>query len=164
MTNCVGEQVLLNRDGSINQVIQPPLTDEERADKEAKERAKEIANSERGIALRRDRNLLTRFPDKARHDAARKEALDSANAAIAASEARIADLLHQRKPMLDEAEFYQGKALPPILKSKLDANEATIVAQRIFLQNQRTEVDRINQLFDIELAHLRELWAGKPAR
>lgn len=164
MTNCVGDQVLLNRDGSINQVVPPPLTEEERADKEARERAKEIADSERGVALRRDRNLLTRFPDKARHDAARKEALDSANAAIAASEARIADLMHQRKPMLDEAEFYQGKALPPILKSKLDANEATILAQRSLLQNQHTEVDRINQLFDVELAHLRELWAGKPTR
>jgi hypothetical protein len=33
-------------------------------------------------------------------------------------------LQRERKPLLDEAEFYKGKQLPSALKAQLDANDA----------------------------------------
>ena len=79
------------------------------------------------------------------------------------SERRMALLAAERKPLMDEAEFYVGKALPSKLKQQLDANDATTEAQRTLIQNQQTEVVRINALFDAELARLRKLWSGAPA-
>ena len=43
---------------------------------------------------------------------------------------RLRNLDAERKPLLDEAEFYIGKPLPFALKAKLDANDAAVAAQR----------------------------------
>ena len=53
-----------------------------------------------------------------------------------------------------------NKPLPTKLKQKLDANDAALEAQRSLVQNQQTEVVRINELYDVELARLRKLWGG----
>ena len=72
----------------------------------------------------------------------------------------MSTLAIERKPLLEEAEFYAGKSLPLKLRSQLDANDASTEAQRALLQNQQVEGVRINQLFDLELTHLRRLWSG----
>jgi hypothetical protein len=77
-----------------------------------------------------------------------------------ASEKRMEELAAERKPLLQEAEFYKGKALPAKLKQQLDANDAAVEAQRSAIQNQQAELERINRLYDNELGRLRRLWAG----
>src|SRR5437773_459008 len=69
----------------------------------------------------------------------------------------------ERKPLIDEAEFYQGKQMPAKLKQALDANDAATDAQRALIQNQQAEIGRINALYDAELGRLRKLWSGAPA-
>jgi hypothetical protein len=103
---------------------------------------------------------MNRFPDRAAHDKARTAALDTVRLAIRASSLRLEALGLDRKPLLDEAEFYVGKTLPKELKSQLDANDAAFAAQRAAMQSQEAELGRINALYDAELAHLQRLWAG----
>jgi hypothetical protein len=156
------EQRVLNPDGSQRTTLPPFLSPEERA---AKELADRRANAERLAqldAIRRDRTLMLRYPTEAAHQRARNAALDDANKATRISERRVKDLGAERKPLLDEAEFYQGKALPAKLKQQLDANDAAIEAQRVLIENQKAETVRINGRFDAELARLRKLWAGAP--
>ena len=64
--------------------------------------------------------------------------------------------------MLEEAEFYVGRAMPTGLKQQLDGIDATVEAQRALILNQQAESQRINATFDTELARLRKLWAGAP--
>ena len=157
------DQRLLNPDGSVNKIVPPTPTADERADAEARERE---ANAERvahNDAVRRDRNLVQRFPNEAKHNEARAKALDDVRNAVKVSEARILLLNTERKPLLDEAEFYVGKRLPSKVKLALDANDASLAAQKSLIQNQQAEVVRINALYDVELARLRKLWAGAPA-
>ena len=78
------------------------------------------------------------------------------------SESRVKLLMAERKPLLDEAEFYVGKPLPTKLKSQIDANDAALDAQRTLIANQEVEVGRINAIYDAELVGLRKLWAGAP--
>lgn len=164
MTDCVGEQYFVNPDGSNNRVVPRPPTEEEREEAERKQREAEAARRAQQVQTRADLALLKRYPDKAAHDQARQAALDSAHAEIVRSEAHIADLQRSRKPLLDEAEFYPGKPLPTKLKSALDANDAMLAAERSIRQNQEDEVQRINKIFDAELARLTKLWAVKSAR
>ena len=96
--------------------------------------------------MRRDRNLLARYPNEAPHRKAREAALDTVRLAIKASEKRLQDLAAERKPLLDEAEFYVGKPLPPKLRNQLDANDAAIAAQREAAVSQEAELERVNQL------------------
>ena len=157
------EQRLLNRDGSLRQVIPPTLTAEERAAKEARERIAAEDRVAQQDAVRRDRNLLQRFPNETAHVRAREAALEPVQAALGNADRRLAELGRERVPLANEAEFYAGKALPPKLKSAIDANEAAAEAQRAARVTQAAEVARINALFDAELERLRKLWAGAPA-
>ena len=157
------EQRVLNADGSVKRIVPPTLTTEERADAELRERE---ANADRAVrqgVIRRDRNLVARFPNEAAHRKAREAALDDVRNSVRISEARVKLLTVEKKPLIDESEFYVGKALPSKLKAALDANDASLAAQLTLIQNQETEVGRINGLYDAELQRLRKLWAGAPA-
>src|SRR2546423_4744174 len=157
------EQRVLNADGSVKRIVPPTLTADERAEEEQRERQAEADRATQQDAIRKDRNLMARFPSETAHRKAREKALDDVRKSVQLSERRLAGLATERKPLLDEAEFYVGKQMPTKLKLQLDANEAATEAQRALIQNQQTEIGRINALFDVELARLRKLWAGAPA-
>lgn len=154
------EQRVLNADGSLRSVVPPSMSPEERAAHEANERKLAAERSAKADAVRRDRNLMARYRSESLHQKAREAALDDVNKSMRISEKRIQDLAAERKPLLDEAEFYTGKQLPAKLKLQLDANEASTQAQRELIENQKAELVRVNKLYDVELARLRKLWAG----
>lgn len=154
------EQRVLGKDGSPRKVIGPRLTPQERAAQEELKRRREAAEVARKDAVRRDRNLLGRFPDEPAHQRARQAALDDVHKSIASSNKRIADLQAERKPLLADAEFYKGKPMPYKLRSALEANQTSQEAQQQLIENQQAELVRVNGLFDAELARLRKLWAG----
>ena len=154
------EQRVLNKDGSVQRVLPPTLTAEERAEREAAQRKAELARAAQADAVRRDRNLMARFPSEAVHNKAREAALDPVRVAMKATELRVKELARERKPLLDEAEFYQGRTVPARLKQQLDANDAGVAAQRQSAANQEQELARINRLYDLELDRLRRLWGG----
>ncbi|HEY8878180.1 MAG TPA: hypothetical protein VIN03_11480 [Roseateles sp.] len=154
------EQRVLNPDGSQRSTLPPFLSPEERAAKDIADRRAAAERIAQQDAIRRDRTLMLRYPNEASHQRARNTALDDATKAMRSSERRIKDLNVERKPLLDEAEFYKGKPLPAKLKQALDANDASIEAQEVLIENQKAELVRINKGFDAELARLRKLWAG----
>jgi hypothetical protein len=154
------EQRVLNPDGSQRTTLPPFLSPEERSAKEAADRRAAAERIAQQDAIRRDRSLMLRYPNEASHQRARNAALDDANKAMRISERRIKDLTVERKPLLDEGEFYKGRPLPAKLKQALDANDAGIEAQQVLVENQKAELVRINARFDAELARLKKLWAG----
>lgn len=156
------EQRVLNRDGSQRQVLPPRLTPEQRAAMEEQRRAQALAEAARKDAIRRDRNLVHRFPDEAVHARARANALEDSQRLITAAERQLAELNKERRALDAETEFYKGRRLPPRLRAQIDANDAQQLAQQDVIETQRDELARINALYDAELARLRRLWAGAP--
>jgi len=150
----------LNQDGSQKGVVEAPLTEEEKAERERINRQRDAERTAQEIEIRRDRDLVKRYPDEAAHRKARARALDDVATAVRLSEARIKLLLQERKPLEDEKEFYVGKPLPHKLKLALDANDAALEAQRALVQNQQTEIVRVNSNYDNDLARLKKLWSG----
>jgi len=156
------DQRLLNADGSQRGVHQRYMTATERAAYEEAQHRKQLEAAAKMDAVRRDRNLLARYPNEAAHEKARAAALDDVRTSIDTSKKRLADLERERKPLLSEAEFYTGKQLPVKLKRQLDDNEASADAQKTLIQNQEVELQRVTALYDAELAKLKRLWAGAP--
>jgi len=158
------EQRELNPDGSLKRIIPPTPTADELAAKEERDREAKQEFAARGDAVRRDRNLMQRFPDEAAHRKSREKALDELRIAGNIYAGRIAELLIDRKKLDDEKQFYVNervnKPLPTQLKQKIDANDALLDAQKSLAQNQVAETARINALYDVELARLRKLWGG----
>jgi hypothetical protein len=154
------EQRVLNGDGSVRRVQGPTQTADERADAEAREQKTALEEKQKREAIQRDRNLLARFPNEAAHRKARGEALDVVKNALRGSEARLAALAKERKPLMDESEFYLNQPLPTKLAAQLDANDALVEAQRALVRNQKDEVVRIEDRYDAELVRLKLLWGG----
>jgi hypothetical protein len=156
------DQQILNKDGSVRGVLPPTLTAEERQAKEVRDRTENEARMAQQDAVRRDRNLMARYPNEAAHQRAREAALDTVRLAIRTTEARLRDLTQQRKPLQTEAEFYQGKVLPAKLRMAMESVDASVEAQKAAGASQETELGRINKLYDVEMTRLRRLWAGAP--
>lgn len=154
------EQRVLSRDGTLIRVVPPQLTADERAAKEERDRRAALERQARVEAVRRDRLLLQRFPNEGEHQKARQSALEDVQASMKLSQQRLAELERERKPLLEESEFYKGKQLPTLLKQQLDANEAAVAAQKDAQVNQQAELERIGKRYDAELAHLKRLWGG----
>src|SRR5687768_13937884 len=65
------EQRVLNPDGSVRRIVPPTLTADERAEQEARERQLAVERAQQQDTVRRDRNLMVRFPNEAVHHKAR---------------------------------------------------------------------------------------------
>lgn len=154
------DQRVHNSDGSVREVRSPVPTADERAELEARQQQEARARAQQREAIRRDRNLLQRFPSETAHRKAREAALDDVRKSLALSEARLVALEKERKPLLDETEFYIGKQMPLKLKQAIDANDAATEAQRNLVVNQKAEIVRVDKLYDDELERLRLLWGG----
>jgi len=150
----------LNKDGSEKAIVEAPPTEDEKAERDRIRRQRDAERTAQELEIRRDRDLLKRYPNEAAHAKARERALDDVASSVRSSEARIKLLLQERKPLDDEKEFYVGKSMPNKLKLALDANDAALEAQRSLVQNQQTEIVRVNTNFDTELARLKKLWGG----
>jgi hypothetical protein len=161
------EQRELNSDGSLKRIVRPTPTNDEREEIERVEREEKAKISALNDAVRRDRNLMQRFPDEATHRKAREKALDDVRLSAKNSGSRIELLVEERKKLDNERQFYENervkKSLPTTLRQKIDANDAALTAQRSLAQNAQTELNRINALYDAELSRLKKLWGGAPA-
>lgn len=155
------EQRELTPGGILRRKIGPVLTAEERAAEE--ERARKALEERNRLAeeKKRDRALLTRYPDKASHDKERATALALADDAIAAARKSANDLKVQRKKLDAELEFYKGGTakVPPQLGRQIEENQHHLEAQERFIASQDTEKKRVDARFDEELAKLKQLWA-----
>ncbi|OYY64160.1 MAG: hypothetical protein B7Y51_04895 [Burkholderiales bacterium 28-67-8] len=154
------EHRVLNPDGSTREIRSPAPTADEQAELEARERARAVRAAIEADAVRSDRNLRSRYPNEAAHQRARAAALDDVRRTLQLSQRRLDALAAERRPLQDEAEFYAGRQMPPLLKQQLDGNESAADAQRTLMANQEAETLRINAAFDVELARLRAVWAG----
>lgn len=154
------EQKLLNPSGTVKGRVGPSLTAQERADLEAQEKRDFEERNRRNDERRRDRALLTRYPNQSVHDKERVEALAQVDLARAAAAKNVADLQKQRVRIDAEMEFYakdQSKA-PPTLRRQSEEFDQTLAVQARFIAEQDNETARVNARFDEERVRLRQLW------
>jgi len=154
------EQKVLNPSGTVKAKVGPTLTAQERADLEVKEKRELEERSRTADEKRRDRALLTRYPNKAVHDQERKEALAQIGVVIQAAKNRLDELTKQRIAIDEEMEFYKkdpSKA-PAYVRRQQEENIQSQAVQRRFISEQEAEIKRVNARFDDELVRLRQLW------
>jgi hypothetical protein len=148
----------------------PPLPAQERAEQEQKEKREIEERARIAEEKRRDRALLTRYPNKTVHDRERAEALSQY------CQWSCKPPMHALGPnwrnsvvaIDEEMEFYKkdtAKA-PAYVRRQIEENTQSQAVQRRFIGEQEAEAKRVNERFDDELVRLRQLWttiAPKPA-
>lgn len=155
------EQKVLNPSGTVRAKVGPTLTAQEKAELEQKEKRAQEDQGRAAEEKRRDRALLTRYPNKTVHDQERADALAQIAAVTKAATTRSEELVRQRTAIDEEMEFYKkdpSKA-PAYLRRQLDENTQSQSVQKRFIGEQEAEAKRVNARFDDELGRLRQLWA-----
>ena len=154
-------QKQLSGSGLVKRELGPSLTASERAALEAKEKAAAEVRARLTEEKRRDRALLSRYPNRTVHDKERSEALAQIDEVIKASSKRTTELAEQRKAINIDLEFYKSDPAraPAALKRRLEENESSVAVQKRFVADQDAEKQRVNARFEEELIKLRQLWA-----
>ena len=146
--------------GTVKRVLAPPLSPQEQAALEEKEKHDADERSKAEKEKLRDRALLKRYPDRASHDKERAAALERVNEDIKTATQRSENLNVQRKGITTQLELYKnspGKA-PHALKRQLDDADSYMAAQKRLLADQEAEKKRITERFDTEAAKLKPQW------
>ena len=154
------EQKELNSSGTVKRTVKPVMTAEEQRVLDDKLRAENEERTRLAEEKRKDRALLTRYPNRASHDQERTEALAQVDDVMRAATKRIGELGTQRKEIDAQLEFYKkdpNKA-PPTLRRQVDDNNNSVAVQKRFVIDQEGEKKRINARFDEELGKLKTLW------
>ncbi|MGE5337136.1 MAG: hypothetical protein ACM3PU_04860 [Gemmatimonadota bacterium] len=156
----------LNRDGSVRQVIAPPLTPEQRAQKAAEDRRKAEEEKLRRDQARRDRALLDAYGDENEIEQARARSIEGRRVIIDRARKRLGELQRERKKLDDEAEFYVRRQQPERLKRAYATNADMVKAQEKIIDDTDAELKRINERFDADRQRFQELIQGgaKPAQ
>lgn len=154
------EQRQLSGSGTVQRVIPPSPTLEEKAQAEAARKAAERARQREAEEVQRDRALVLRYPNQTAHDRARANALEQVDLVIGGLSEREKSLALRVQDLDQQLAAFsaQPNSAPSLLRrQRLDA-EAELAQQRRLLQQQRAERDRINTKFNEELARLTKLW------
>jgi hypothetical protein len=159
------EQRELTPGGVVKRKIGPSLTADERAAAEEKARKEQEERNRLAEEKRRERALLTRYPDKGAHDKERTASLALVDGASATATKRIDELAEERRRLELEREFFRSdpSKLPLKLKRQIEENARHIDEQRRFILAQEEEKRRVNARFDEELVRLKGLWAQRAA-
>lgn len=155
------EQRELSQGGNLKRVVPPVPTADELAALEAKRKADAERQSRLAEERRKERALVSRYPNEAAHGRERAKALEQVDAVDSAITKRIQDLAKQRQGIDDEMGFYakDPSKAPAWLKHKLQDNDKQAATQAEAQKRQQLERQRVNERFDAELAQLKRLWA-----
>lgn len=147
----------LRSDGSTKRVIEPPLTDEQKAQREL-DRKKRL--QEEDIAreqLRKDRALLEAYSSEAEIDDARDRQLAQRSQMIEVAAKRLQAHKDGRKKLDDEKEFYAKRDVPEKLKRAYESNDSLVRSEERIIAALRADIVRINERFDEDRRRFREL-------
>nr|WP_246475590.1 DUF4124 domain-containing protein [Diaphorobacter ruginosibacter] len=155
------EQRVLDRTGTERRRMGPTLSENERVEVEAQRRADAEQKARVQEQKRRERALITRYPDEATHQAERVAAMEPFNDLIVLANKRIEQLRADRVSINTELEFYQNdpKKAPTKLQRRIADNEEELADQQRYIAAQQEEKRRVSQRFDAELVQLKLLWA-----
>jgi len=166
---CTGELVeALSAQGTLLFRIEPPLTPEQRAAKQAEaqkaaeaEAAKREERKAAEVQARRDRALLQTYSNEEDIERVRQRALASNREAAAQVEARIAQLKRRQEQLAKEAEKYKDPGdMPDKFQQDVKAVAYDLSLQEQLLASRGREAAEINARYDEEKRKYRLMTRG----
>lgn len=164
LPECQGrEGRVLSKTGTTVETIQAPLTDEQKAARDAEDEKKKETVAQRAEQLRRDKALLSTYQNIDDLESKRQRALLQVEREMRESEKRMTTLAKAEQENKQELEFYKRKPMPAELRRRVDENEGALRAEKLLLASKKEEIVQVNQKFDDDKQRYTELTGG-PAK
>ncbi|WP_374264620.1 hypothetical protein [Zoogloea sp.] len=136
--------------GTVRRMVEPPLTPEQFARREAEERARKAEIERQRAEMRRNQSLLETYSSVADIDARRDRAVASVDVDLKQAEARQAQLLKKRESLNREAEFYQKRTMPAALQNALRESDSELSNQGSVIAAKKKEIEAIRKRFELD--------------
>ncbi|WP_374246929.1 hypothetical protein [Zoogloea sp.] len=134
--------------GTVRRLVEPPLTPEQLARREAEERAKRLEQARLRAEQRRNQSLLETYSSVADIETRRDRALEGVDQDLKRAEARQAQLLKKRESLNREAEFYAKRPMPAPLAAALRESDSELAAQGSVIEAKKREVEAIRTRYE----------------
>lgn len=138
------------REGGRTENVGPPLTPEQKAQREAELARKKAEESRAAEELRNNQILLNSYGSEKDFDSKRDRALAETRKSLEQAQARYDEGVKRQKRLANETEFYLKKPMPDALKSQIKENEAELSAQQVILDARKREIESIGAKFEAE--------------
>lgn len=157
------EQRVLGPTGVERSRLGPVLTEIEMAQQLEQRRQEQLLQQRALEQRRRDAVLLARYPNRALHDAARRNALLQIEELQALAHKQMLELDKDSQQLQQELDFYKQDVskIPVRLRGALQDIGKAQKEQQALLAAQAEEAKRIHQRFDVQLERLKPLWASQ---
>jgi hypothetical protein len=132
----------------VRRFVEPQMTAEQLARKEAEERARRAELTRQRAEQRRNQSLLETYSSVADIDARRDRALVGVDQDLKRAEARRAQLLKQRESLNREAEFYEKRVMPAQLIGALRESDSELAAQSLVIEAKKREIEAIRTRYE----------------
>ena len=164
--DCTGAIREFGSNGRIKRTIPPPLTPEEKKQKQIEE-AKLKAEAEAAAEQKRqDRAMLARYGNEFEINASRKRALEQEQEQVKRENLAITDAEKQLKIAQDELIPFKLKNTKPpaTLTRRIETAETTIRDSQHSIKDHEEQIAQINAKFDETLKRFHELTATTAAK
>ena len=160
-SECVGLEVReLYPDGSFR-LIPAPVTEEQKKEKERKEQKRQACSELNKKQHDEDYALLDKYPHEEDLQEARYRDVGDQLHRVDLANARMKEILREGLDLTQEAMFYQPPNPKPLeLQHSRELNSTLERAQLRLIEGAVTEIRRINDSYDAELARYRALTNG----
>lgn len=152
---------VLDSGGNVMREVGPPPSAEERQQQAAENVRRKQQEEAAREQQRKDQALLDTYATPQDIDLSQRKAENDVNFAIAATQAKINVAVAKRKKLLDEAEFYRKKGLPPELDKSLKAVEHEIKVEQELLDVKKHDFELIRAKYDADRQRFMELTTSR---
>ena len=155
---CMGRGYkVIDGQGTVIREVGPPLTAEQKAEKEAEAKRKLELEAAQREQRRRDAALLETYTSLDDIDRLQARAEEEIKKGMALAEERIAEAEKRRQKFADEAEFYKKKTLPTEVRRGLQTANDEIQAQKNLLASKQQDLDATQAKYAKDRRRYREL-------
>lgn len=152
---------VLDSAGNVIKEVGRPLTPEEKVQQAAenlRQKQLEEANREQ---LRKDQALLDTYATLQDIDLSQRKAEDDVKLAIGDTQAKIDAANKKKKKLLEEAEFYRKRALPPELDKNLRAVDHELKIEQELMDVKKHDFETIRNKYDADRKRFLELTTSR---
>jgi hypothetical protein len=155
---------VLGTNGMTQREIGPPLTEEQKLQRQAEEEKRKAAAAVADEQRRQDRALLARYSKESDIEVARGRAVEPVNDQIKREEVSIATAEKNLTQARAEAAAQPKGKVPSNLQRKIDDLGQQIADSKKIIGERKDEIAQINARFDQSVKRFRELTGSKTAK
>lgn len=149
--------------GGTAKEVEAPLTEEQKAAREAEKVRKAEEEKQAAEQARRDRALTGSYSSEKEIDLALERSISNVEKNASQAKVRLETAQKKQQELATEKEFYLKKPMPAQLKRQVEENEKELAAQETILKQKDADIEALKLRFGEDKKRYQQLMGKAPA-